>query len=108
MTIEEIAKNKNMFQGLKFDKIYLGRNIKVLSQSNENLVFETYLYAGDTKNITHKIKVKDVLNAYNNILVQAICENQAILDGGIIYQDFLDIVPLSSVKSVENEQFLEI
>lgn len=108
MTLEEIIKNKNIFQGLKFDRVYFGRNVKVLSQVNGNLVFETYLYAGDIKNITHKIKVKVILNIPNDILVQTTYKNQAILDDGIFYQDYLDMIPLSSVQSIKNEQFLKI
>lgn len=108
MILEEIVTSKNIFQGLKFDKIYFRRNVEILSQINGNLIFETYLYAGDTKNITHKIKVKVILRVLNDNSVQTIYKNQAILDSGIFYQDYLDMIPLSSVQSIKNEQFLKI
>lgn len=108
MTLEEIVTSKNIFQGLKFNRIYFRRSVEILSQTNGNLVFETYLYAGDTKNITHKIKVKVILSVPNDNSVKTTYKNQAILDDGIFYQEYLDIIALSSVQSIENEQFLKI
>ena len=108
MTLKEIVTSKNIFQGLKFDRIYFRRNVEILSQTNGNLIFETYLYAGDTKNITYKIKVKVILRVPNDNSVQTTYKNQAILDDGICYQDYLDMIPLSSVQSIKNEQFLKI
>ena len=107
MRIEKIVKIKNLFQGLKFDKLYTGRNAKVLSQTNGKLVFETYLYFEHMKNITYKIKVKAVLNVPNGVLIQTY-ENRAILNDGIMYMDCLDIIPISSVQNIKNEQFLKI
>ena len=108
MTLKEIVTSKNIFQGLKFDRIYFRRNVEILSQINGNLIFETYLYAWDTKNITYKIKVKVILRVPNDNSVQTTYKNQAILDDGICYQDYLDMIPLSSVQSIKNEQFLKI
>lgn len=107
MELKKLISNKGIFQELDYDEVYLGRVAQIISQTQDTLTFQTFLYAGNKSNITHKVSISATIKIPPDFSISTSPESQVfLLEDGIMYSKFLDMEPLTTVASIKDEKFM--